>query len=86
MQILGSNLAQLSVEQRNAIEQDKQRWLEANRMTDSMRPDEIRAMLARMPDGDEKEDMRRRLNAIRLNRQARIKNNKASASHSKRTG
>ena len=83
---MGSNLAQLSVEQRNAIEQDKQRWLEANRMTDSMRPDEIRAWLMRQLDDEFREDMRRRLNVIRLNRQARIKNNEASTSHSKRTG
>ena len=83
---MGSNLARLSVEQRNAIEQDKQRWLEANRMTDSMRPDEIRAWLMRQLDDEFREDMRRRLNVIRLNRQARIKNNEASASHSKRTG
>jgi len=83
---LGSNLAKLSVEQRNAIEQDKQRWLEANRMTDSMRPDEIRAWLMRQLDDEFREDMRRRLNVIRLNRQARIKNNEVSASHSKRAG
>jgi len=83
---LGSNLAQLPMEQRQAIEQDKRRWQEANQLTNTKRPDEIRAMLAKMPDGDEKEDLRRRLNAIRLNRQERIKNNEASASHSKRTG
>ena len=83
---MGSNLAKLSVEQRNAIEQDKQRWLEANRMTDSMRPDEIRAWLMRQLDDEFREDMRRRLNVIRLNRQARIKNNEVSASHSKRAG
>lgn len=83
---MGSNLAQLPLEQRQAIEQDKRRWQEANQLTNTKRPDEIRAMLAKMPDGDEKEDLRRRLNAIRLNQQERIKNNEASASHSKRTG
>lgn len=79
-----NNIAQLPPEQRQAIEMDKQRWLEANQLTNTKRPDEIRALLARMEEGDEKEDLRRRLNIIRRNRME-IKNNEASASHSKRT-
>lgn len=81
-----NNLATLPPEQRQAIEMDKQRWLEANQLTDTKRPDEIRAWLMKQMDDEFREDMRRRLNIIRQNRQARIKNNEASASHSKRTG
>ena len=83
---MGSNLAQLSIEQRNAIEQDKQRWREANHMISTKSPTEIRAWLMRELDDEYREDMRRRLNVIRLNRQARIKKNEARASHNKRTG
>lgn len=81
-----NNIAQLPPEQRQAIELDKQRWFEANQLTNSKRPDEIRALLARMEEGDEKEDLRRRLNTIRQNRQQRMTNNEPSASHGKRTG
>lgn len=80
-----NNLATLPPEQRQAIELDKQRWLEANQLTNTKRPDEIRALLARMEEGDEKEDLRRRLNIIRRNRME-IKNNEASTSYSERTG
>lgn len=84
--ITGANLANLPAEERAAIELDKRRWMEAHTMTQSKRPDEIRAWLAKMEEGDEKEDLRRRLNVIRLNRQAQIKNNEPSASQIKRTG
>lgn len=83
--ILGSNLAQLPIEQRQAIEQDKRRWQEANQLTNTKRPDEIRAWLMKQLDDEYREDMRRRLNIIRRNRME-MKNNEASASHSKRTG
>jgi len=83
--ILGSNLAQLPIEQRQAIEQDKRRWIEANELTDTKRPDEIRAWLMKQLDDEYREDMRRRLNIVRRNRME-MKNNEASTSHSKRTG
>ncbi len=82
---MGSNLAQLPMEQRQAIEQDKRRWQEANQLTNTKRPDEIRAWLMKQLDDEYREDMRRRLNIIRRNRME-MKNNEASASHSKRTG
>lgn len=84
--ITGANLANLPAEERAAIELDKRRWMEAHTMTQSKRPDEIRAWLMRQLDDEYREDMRRRLNAIRLNRQAQIKNNEPSASQIKRTG
>jgi len=83
--ILGSNLAQLPMEQRQAIEQDKRRWQEANQLTNTKRPDEIRAWLMKQLDDEYREDIRRRLNIIRRNRME-MKNNEVSASHSKRTG
>lgn len=79
-----NNTAQLPPEQRQAIELDKRRWLEANQLTDTKRPDEIRVWLMKQMDDEFREDMRRRLNIIRQNRQARIKNNEASTSHNKR--
>lgn len=82
---MGSNLAQLPIEQRQTIEQDKRRWQEANQLTNTKRPDEIRAWLMKQLDDEYREDMRRRLNIIRRNRME-IKNNEASESHSKRTG
>ncbi len=82
---MGSNLAQLPLEQRQAIEQDKRRWQEANQLTNTKRPDEIRAWLMKQLDDEYREDMRRRLNIIRRNRME-MKNNEAGASHSKRTG
>ena len=85
LQRMTNNIAQLPPEQRQAIELDKRRWLEANQLTNTKRPDEIRALLARMDEGDEKEDLRRRLNIIRRNRME-IKNNEASTSHGKRAG
>ena len=84
--ITGANLANLPAEERAAIELDKRRWMEAHTMTQTKRPDEIRAWLMRQLDDDYREDMRRRLNVIRLNRQAQIKNNEPSASQIKRTG
>lgn len=84
--ITGANLANLPAEERAAIELDKRRWMEAHTMTQSKRPDEIRAWLMRQLDDEYREDMRRRLNVIRLNRQAQIKNNEPSASQIKRTG
>lgn len=83
---MGSNLAQLSAEERQAIELDKQRWREANHMIDTKRPDEIKAWLLREQDEELREDMRRRLNVVRLNRREQMMNNERSASHSKRTG
>lgn len=80
-----NNIAQLPPEQRQAIELDKRRWLEANQLTNTKRPDEIRTWLMKQMDDEYREDMRRRLNIIRRNRME-IKNNEASASHSKRTG
>lgn len=80
-----NNIAQLPPEQRQAIEMDKQRWFEANQLTNTKRPDEIRTWLMKQMDDEYREDMRRRLNIIRRNRME-IKNNEASASHSKRTG
>lgn len=80
-----NNIAQLPPEQRQAIELDKRRWLEANQLTDTKRPDEIRTWLMKQMDDEYREDMRKRLNIIRRNRME-IKNNDASASHSKRTG
>ena len=80
-----NNIAQLPPEQRQAIELDKRRWLEANQLTDTKRPDEIRTWLMKQMDDEYREDMRRRLNIIRRNRME-IKNNEASTSHSKRTG
>lgn len=84
--ITGANLANLPAEERAAIELDKRRWMEAHTMTQTKRPDEIRAWLMRQLDDEYREDMRRRLNVIRLNRQAQIKNNEPSASQIKRTG
>lgn len=80
-----NNIAQLPSEQRQAIELDKRRWLEANQLTDTKRPGEIRTWLMKQMDDEYREDMRRRLNIIRRNRME-IKNNEASTSHSKRTG
>lgn len=80
-----NNIAQLPPEQRQAIELDKRRWLEANQLTNTKRPDEIRTWLMKQMDDEYREDMRRRLNIIRRNRME-IKNNEASTSHSKRAG
>lgn len=59
------NLAQLPDSQRAEIERDKQRWLKAWRLTMRSRPAEIRAWLQRVESEDEKNDWRRRLNALR---------------------
>ena len=80
-----NNIAQLPPEQRQAIELDKRRWCEANQLTNTKRPDEIRTWLMKQMDDEYREDMRRRLNIIRRNRME-IKNNEASTSHSKRAG
>ncbi|MFC0047779.1 hypothetical protein [Rheinheimera tilapiae] len=80
-----NKIAQLPPEQRQAIELDKRRWLEANQLTNTKRPDEIRTWLMKQMDDEYREDMRRRLNIIRRNRME-IKNNEASTSHNKRAG
>ncbi len=79
------NLAARSAEERAAIELDKQRWIEANSITDTKTPDEIRAWLLRQFDDEYREDMRRRLNVIRRTR-LEIKNNVAGSNHKRRAG
>ena len=59
------NLAALSADEQAIIEQDKQRWAEAFRMTTTMQAQEIRTWIAQQTDLDYREDMRRRLNAMR---------------------
>ena len=83
--IANVNLAALPAHEQQAIELDKQRWIEANSITDAKSPDEIRAWLLRQLDEDYREDMRRRLNVIRRTR-FEMENNEANASHLKRTG
>lgn len=59
------NLANLPTEQSQAIEQDKQRWHTAAKLSAEKQPPEIRTWLARQADEEFREDMRRRLNIIR---------------------
>lgn len=61
------NLAELPDEQRQAIEEDKQRWFEASKMINNHGREYIMSMLFQMPE-DKREDMRRRLNTLRKNR------------------
>jgi hypothetical protein len=62
-----TNLALLPDDQREAIELDKQRWFEANKITASKRPEKIREWLNQQENAEYREDMRRRLNVIRNN-------------------
>lgn len=62
-----TNLALLPDDQRAAIEFDKQRWFEANKITASKRPEKIREWLNQQDVAEYREDMRRRLNVIRNN-------------------
>lgn len=59
------NLAERPEAIRAEIEQDKQRWFRAWRITQSKRPAEIRVWLSQIGDEDERNDWRRRLNALR---------------------
>lgn len=59
------NLAERPQAIRAEIEQDKQRWFRAWQMTQGKRPAEIRVWLSRIDDEEEKNDWRRRLNAMR---------------------
>lgn len=59
------NLAERPAAIRAEIEQDKQRWFRAWRITQSKRPAEIRVWLSQIDDEDERNDWRRRLNALR---------------------
>lgn len=70
---MSHNLANLPPEQRQAIEQDKQRWNTAAKLSAEKQPPEIRTWLARQSDEEFREDMRRRLNVIRR-RNLEIKN------------
>lgn len=56
-----SNLCDLSQEQQQAIEIDKQRWFRAYKMVRSMMLNEIKIKLESMPT-EEKNDMRIKLN------------------------
>ena len=76
------NLAALEPAQQAEIEQDKQRWYEAYKMITTMYPHEIRAALAQMPEGEAKDDIRRRLNNLRGKYE--FKNKQASANQVKR--
>lgn len=62
-----TNLALMPDEDRAAIELDKQRWFEANKITTSKRPEKIREWLNQQDVAEYREDMRRRLNVIRNN-------------------
>lgn len=59
------NLALLPQQERDAIELDKKRWLEAHKMLKTKSPMVIRAWLNNCKDSEYREDMRRRLNYIR---------------------
>ncbi len=59
------NLATMPDSQRAEIERDKQRWHKAWQMIRTMRPPEIRAWLAGIDNDTERDDWRRRLNAIK---------------------
>jgi|GEM_PF-4335541 len=78
------NLASLPAHEQQAIEQDKQRWAEAFRISSTMHPHEIRAWLTQQADDEYREDMRRRLNAQRGKYE--IKNNRAGSNQKRRAG
>lgn len=60
------NLADLSEAKQKAIELDRARWFEARKMIENTR-ERVTQWLQSLPD-DEREDMRRRLNAIQQRR------------------
>ncbi len=59
------NLATLPPGRRADIERDKQRWFRAWQITMNRTPAEIRVWLKEMGDENERNDWRRRLNAMR---------------------
>jgi hypothetical protein len=65
------NLALLPKEQREAIQEDKQRWLDAHNRYKQQTSAQIRQWLKNLPEGEYKDDMRRRLNIIRSNHASR---------------
>lgn len=54
-----------------AVEVDKKNWLEANTMYKTWPKHRIRDWLEHYHDADKREDFRRRLNVIRLNRKGK---------------
>lgn len=70
---MAHNLALLPRAERDAIEQDKQRWMKARRIYMTWDHRAIRQWLADIADDDDREDWRRRLNAVRLRLQSRSK-------------
>lgn len=65
------NLAKQPKEQQEAIEEDKRRWFEANKMYSTMNHSQITQWLRAQKDYALREDMRERLNIIRLNRRSK---------------
>lgn len=65
-----SNLALLPKDQREAMQEDKTRWLEAHKRYTTHSYAQLRWWIKNMPEGEYKDDMRRRLNIIKGNRNA----------------
>lgn len=59
------NLADMTPKQCAAVEEDRKRWHDAHKMTIGMKPGEIRTWLAKQADEAYRDDLARRLNAIR---------------------
>ncbi|KMQ74022.1 hypothetical protein [Marinobacter subterrani] len=62
---MSHNLALQPEDHRAGIERDKRRWFKAWQITQSRRPADIRVWLQEMEDGEDRNDWRRRLNALR---------------------
>lgn len=62
------NLCTLTTDQREAIEQDKQRWQLANKMANTQTADQIKRWLDSQADAGYAEDMARRLRVCWKNR------------------
>lgn len=65
---------ELTADQRQAVEEDRQRWYDANRLIATTAPNQIRNWLSSLSDQDYRDDMARRLNAVK-NRINGSKNN-----------
>ncbi len=78
------NLAARPADEQQAIELDKQRWVDALRISTTMQAQEIRVWLAQQTDVEYREDMRRRLNAQRGKYE--IKNKRPHSSQNRRAG
>ncbi len=59
------NMALMTADQREAIQEDKQRWYKAHRMIRDVEPLNIRSWLSGLFDLEYRRDMARRLNTIK---------------------